>query len=85
MFNVSFPGLGIDLTINRVAFSIGNFSVYWYGILIALGMLLAVLYAYFNAKYFGVDRDKLFDCIIVRDSIIRNNYRSYLFGCSDNY
>ncbi len=65
MFNVSFPGLGIDLTINRVAFSIGNFSVYWYGILIATGMLLAVIYAYFNAKYFDVDKNKLFDCIIV--------------------
>lgn len=65
MFNVSFPGLGIDLSISRVAFSIGSFAVYWYGILIAVGLLLAVLYAYFNAKYFGVDRDKLFDCVIV--------------------
>ena len=65
MYHVSFPGLGIDVTINRVAFSIGSFSVYWYGILIAVGLLLAVLYAYFNAKYFDVDREKLFDCIIV--------------------
>ena len=32
MFHVSFPGLGInDLPINRVAFSIGSFNVYWYG------------------------------------------------------
>lgn len=66
MYHVSFPGLGInDLEINRVAFSIGSFDVYWYGILIATGLLLAVLYAYFNAHRYDVDRNKLIDCIIV--------------------
>lgn len=66
MYHVSFPGLGInDLPVNRVAFSIGSFNVYWYGILIATGLLLAVLYAYFNAHRYDVDRSKLFDCVIV--------------------
>lgn len=66
MYHVSFPGLGInDLPINRVAFSIGSFNVYWYGILIATGLLLAVLYAYFNAHRYDVDRNKLIDCVIV--------------------
>ncbi|MBQ3330548.1 MAG: prolipoprotein diacylglyceryl transferase [Ruminococcus sp.] len=66
MFHVSFPGLGInDLPVNRVAFSIGSFNVYWYGILIAIGLLLAVLYAYFNAHRYDVDRNKLIDCVIV--------------------
>ena len=65
MFHVLFPGLGIELDINRVAFSIGSFKVYWYGILIATGLLLAVLYAYFNAHRYGVNMNKLVDCIIV--------------------
>lgn len=66
MFHVSFPGLGInDLPINRTAFSIGSFNIYWYGILIATGLLLAVLYAYFNAHRYDVDRNKLIDCAIV--------------------
>ena len=66
MFHVSFPGLGInDLPVNRTAFSIGTFNVYWYGILIAIGLLLAVTYAYFNAHRYDVDRGKLFDCVIV--------------------
>ena len=66
MFHVSFPGLGInDLEINRTAFSIGSFHVYWYGILIATGLMLAILYAYFNAHRYDVDRNKLFDCVIV--------------------
>lgn len=66
MFHVSFPGLGInDLPINRVAFSIGSFPVYWYGILIAIGLMFAVLYAYMNAEHYDVDKNKLIDCVIV--------------------
>ncbi len=66
MFHVSFPGLGIiELPVNRVAFSIGSFHVYWYGILIATGLVLAVLYAYLNAHRYDVDRNKLIDCVIV--------------------
>lgn len=65
MFNVSFPGLGLEFTINRVAFSIGNFDVYWYALCIATGVVLALLYANFNAKRFGVDVDKLINCFIV--------------------
>ena len=26
---VSFPGLGLEFNLNRVAFSIGNLDVYW--------------------------------------------------------
>ncbi len=65
MFNVSFPGLGLDFTINRVAFSIGGFEIYWYAICIAGGVILALLYANFNAKRFSVDVDKLLNCFIV--------------------
>ena len=66
MFHVSFPGLGIEnLPVNRTAFTIGSFSVYWYGILIAIGLLFAMLYAYFNAHRYDVDRNKLVDCVIV--------------------
>ena len=65
MHNVSFPSLGLEFTINEVAFSIGNFDILWYAVLIASGMLLAILYANKRASYFGVDKDKLFDCVLV--------------------
>ena len=39
---ITFPGLGLSFTIDRVAFSIGGLHVYWYGIIIAAGFLLAV-------------------------------------------
>ena len=65
MYNVSFPGLGIELEINRVAFSIGGFAIYWYAILITTGVLLALLYAHFNCKRFCCEMDKVLNCFIV--------------------
>ncbi len=64
MNTVSFPLLGLSFDIKRVAFEIGPFKVYWYGIIIAVGFILAVLYAYKRAKKFGVDPDKVFDVAI---------------------
>lgn len=61
---VSFPGLGMDFEVNRVAFSIGDLPVYWYGILIALGFILAILYVSRRAKEFGVDADRMLDVIL---------------------
>ena len=39
---VQFPGLGLSFELNRVAFSIGGFSIYWYGVCIAFGICLAL-------------------------------------------
>ena len=33
MNTISFPGLGLTFSINRVAFSIGTFDIYWYCLL----------------------------------------------------
>lgn len=65
MYNVSFPGLGLSFEISPIAFSIGDLHIHWYGIIIATGLLLAVLYAYFSAKRFNVDNNKLIDCVLV--------------------
>ncbi len=65
MYNVSFPGFGLDFKINPVAFSIGSFDVRWYGIIITSGMVLALIYARFSSKRFNVDWDTLFDCVLV--------------------
>ena len=44
MSTVTFPGLGLTIHLNRVAFSIGSFHVYWYGVIIALGFFLGVAF-----------------------------------------
>ena len=65
-FELSFPGLGINgWNINPVAFSIGeNFSVMWYGVVIALGMLMAIAYASYRCKQHGIKVDDLIDIAI---------------------
>ena len=65
IYHVQFPGLGLDLTVNRVALAIGGFNIYWYGVIIAAGMLLAMLYAFRNAVDYGIDSDRLVDVVAI--------------------
>ena len=60
---VAFPGLGINGgEVNSVAFSLGeNFNVMWYGVVIALGMLMAIAYACYRCKQHGIKIDDLVD------------------------
>ena len=62
---VQFPGLGLEFNINRVAFTIGGLDVYWYGVLIATGFLLALVFAFRYAVDFGIDADRLVDVVLV--------------------
>ena len=61
---VEFPGLGIAVNVNEVAFSIGSYDIRWYGVIIALGFGLGVLYACMMAKKMNIDLDKLFDAVV---------------------
>lgn len=62
---VQFPGLGgLQLEINRVAFSVFGISIYWYGIILALAFLLAVLLAVRQSKKFGIEPDHILDMVL---------------------
>ena len=62
--NVQFPNLGISVNIDPVAIRLGNFEIYWYGILIGLGFLLAVLYAFSSCEKMNINKDHLSDATI---------------------
>ena len=62
---VSFPGLGLKFELNRVAFSVFGHNIYWYGVIIALGFLLAVAYGLWRAPRFSMDPDIIVDAIFV--------------------
>ena len=62
---VQFPGLGLSFELNRVAFSIGRFNVYWYGVCIAFGICLALIFAFRHSVEFGVDADSMVDVILI--------------------
>lgn len=67
---IEFPALGWTIEVNPVLaefelFGI-PFSIHWYGVVIALGFLLAILYAVRFAKpRFGIDLDPLTDAVLV--------------------
>ena len=64
-YHVQFPGLGIDTTVNTDAFHIGDFTIKWYGVIIAVGFLLAFLYALSSCKKMNINQDRLLDVVIV--------------------
>ena len=67
---VFFPFLGKDniftngIKIDKTFLRIGNFEIYWYGFLIALGALLAMIFCFKIMKKFGINPDKAVDSVI---------------------
>lgn len=64
MHRVTFPGLGLTIHLDQVAFSVGSFQVYWYGIIIAIGFFLGVLFCCRQSKKFGIQADDIIDMIL---------------------
>ena len=63
-YEISFPHLGLSFDPSRVAFSLFGKPVYWYGVIIALGFVLAVLYCCRRAPDFGITTDQVIDMLI---------------------
>lgn len=72
---------GIDVVLKPIAFSIPfgdrHWDIYWYGILIALGFLLALIYGVTNSKRFGIDNDKMLDVVLVATPVAILCARAY--------
>ena len=62
---VFFPGLGLEFELNRVAFTLFGHNIYWYGVIIAAGFLLAVCFGLWKAPRFGIDPDQVVDAIYI--------------------
>lgn len=60
---ISFPALGLTMNPSQ-SFNIGPLQIHWYGVLIAVGLLLAVLYACGRSKQFGLSEDDLIDGVL---------------------
>lgn len=60
---ISFPSLGLAMNPPR-SIEIGPLSIHFYGIVIALGLVLAVIYACRRSKQFGITEDDLLDGVL---------------------
>ena len=48
-----------------MAFTIGGVSIYWYGVCSAVGLCLALVFAFRHSIEFGVDPDGMVDVILI--------------------
>ena len=61
---VFFDSLGISFNVPSIAFTIGSYEVHWYGIIIAFGFALAVLYGGRTAYKWKMSLDGMTDVLI---------------------
>ncbi len=82
-----FPGLGLELNLNPILLSISdNFSIHWYGAIIAVGFLLAVVFCCRQCAQFGIKQDDVFDILIFAVPLAIIGARLYyVFFEFDNY
>ncbi len=64
-YNINFPNLGIYLPHVGKTISIGNFTIAYYGIVIAIGMMLAVFVLTRRGRELGLREDDLMDAFLV--------------------
>lgn len=60
---ITFPGLGLEMDPGR-AISLGPLTIHYYGLIIAVGLLLAAVYGLRRAKEFGLKQDDILDGVL---------------------
>ena len=60
---ITFPGLGIEID-PAAGFTVGPLSINFYGLIIATGLILAVVYAWKRCSQFGIKADDITDGVL---------------------
>lgn len=85
---IAFPALGWKFSIspylvhNLQLFGL-TINIRWYGVMIAVGFLLAMIYALRSAKRFGINSDRMIDVVLVSTLIAFVGARLYYVVFSD--
>ena len=82
---VSFPGLGLKFTVNPVAFHLFGMEVYWYGLIIALGVALCASLAFLHCKKNKFSADLVCDILLVSLPSAIVGARLYYVLCNWSY
>ena len=83
--DVSFPGFGWTFKVSSVAFKIGGMEIYWYGLIIALGMILCVAIALRHCKENKFSQDLIYDILLVSLPSAFVGARLYYVFCEWEY
>ncbi len=61
---IEFPNLFNGTAINYYkGFELFGISIYWYGVLITLGVILGYTYAHMRSSQFGLEKERMFDVV----------------------
>ena len=80
---IEFPNLGWKFNISDTL-DFGFFSIKWYGLLIAVGVLLAILYGLKRAEEFGIDPDAMIDVALLTIPVAFIGARLYFVFFSES-
>ena len=61
---ISFPGLGLQIPVTRVAFDLFGFEIYTYAIIISFSLLLSLILSSRNSEKFGISQNDFLDLMI---------------------
>lgn len=61
---ISFPNIGLKMTLKEAAFTVFGREIYWYAIILTLGMVFAVGYVMYRRKFEKIQSDDIFDYAI---------------------
>ncbi len=61
---IAFPELGLKFNADPTAFTIFGIEIQWYGILITLGLVLALIYCFSQMKSYGLNGDRALDAVL---------------------
>ena len=64
MQTVTFPEIGLTLTLNKIAFKIGDWGIHWYALLIVSAFLIAIFFFYENSRKFGIKFEDIIDLML---------------------
>ena len=81
---IEFPNLGWKFNISNSIDLFGVVTIKWYGLLIAIGFLLAIIYGLKRAESFGIDPDRMIDVALLTVPVAFIGARLYYVFFSDS-
>jgi len=94
MHYIDFPNLGIHFEMNPELFTIGPFTVHWYGIITAVAFLVIILGVLRNSSKYGLSSDDLIDMMLITTPVgiigarifyVAVNWKYYAANLSEVY
>jgi len=82
---IRFPYIGITVDVDPVAFTVGSFEIYWYGIIIACALLLCGFLAVKSAKKNNFPEGLIYDIMLVSLPCALIGARLYYVFCEWDY